>query len=57
MRKYKTNSYEETVALGERIAKELPKGSVIAFLGGMGMGKTAFTADNQCNVFQGNNAI
>lgn len=43
MRKYKTNSYEETVALGERIAKELPKGSVIAFLGGMGMGKTAFT--------------
>lgn len=43
MRKYKTNSYEETVALGERIAKELPKGSVIAFLGGLGMGKTAFT--------------
>ena len=35
--------YEETVALGERIAKALPKGSVVAFIGGLGMGKTAFT--------------
>jgi tRNA threonylcarbamoyladenosine biosynthesis protein TsaE len=43
MKEYKTNSYEETVALGESIAKNLPKGSVIAFLGGLGMGKTAFT--------------
>lgn len=43
MKEYKTNSYEETVALGARLAGELPKGSVIAYLGGLGMGKTAFT--------------
>lgn len=43
MRKYITNSYEETVALGKSIAENLPKGTVIAFLGGLGMGKTAFT--------------
>ena len=43
MKEYITNSYEETVALGERIAKALPKGSVVAFIGGLGMGKTAFT--------------
>ena len=43
MKEFKTNSYEETVALGEHIAKKLPKGSVIAFFGGLGMGKTAFT--------------
>lgn len=43
MKEYKTNSYEETVALGAKLADNLPKGSVIAFLGGLGMGKTAFT--------------
>lgn len=43
MKEYKTNSYEETVALGESIASSLPKGSVIAYIGGLGMGKTAFT--------------
>lgn len=43
MKEYKTNSYEETVILGAKLADELPKGSVIAFLGGLGMGKTAFT--------------
>ena len=43
MTEYKTESYEQTVALGEKIAKSLPKGSVVAFLGGLGMGKTAFT--------------
>ena len=43
MKEYKTHSYEETVKLGERVAKSLPKGSVVAFLGGLGMGKTAFT--------------
>ena len=36
MKEYITNSYEETVALGERIAKALPKGSVVAFIGGYG---------------------
>ncbi|MDE6471058.1 MAG: tRNA (adenosine(37)-N6)-threonylcarbamoyltransferase complex ATPase subunit type 1 TsaE [Eubacterium sp.] len=43
MKEYKTNSYEETVALGVQLASKLPKGSVIAYLGGLGMGKTAFT--------------
>ena len=40
---YTTNSYEETVELANEFAKTLPKGSVIAYLGGLGMGKTAFT--------------
>ena len=43
MKEYITESYEETLSLAEKIAKELPKGSVIAFVGGLGMGKTAFT--------------
>lgn len=43
MREYVTRSYEQTVLLGEEIAKSLPKGSVIAFIGDLGMGKTAFT--------------
>ena len=43
MKEYITNSYEETIALGKNIAKELEKGSVVAFIGGLGMGKTAFT--------------
>ncbi|MCC8072817.1 MAG: tRNA (adenosine(37)-N6)-threonylcarbamoyltransferase complex ATPase subunit type 1 TsaE [Clostridiales bacterium] len=43
MKTYVTDSYDETVSLGEKIASSLPKGSVIAFIGGLGMGKTAFT--------------
>lgn len=43
MNTYVTKSYEETLALGSEFAKTLPKGSVIAYLGGLGMGKTAFT--------------
>lgn len=43
MTEYITRSYEETLELGKSIAKDLPKGSVIAFIGGLGMGKTAFT--------------
>jgi len=43
MKEYITNSYEETVSLGELLAKDLPEGTVIAFIGGLGMGKTAFT--------------
>ena len=43
MKEFVTNSYEETVILGKSIGAELEKGSVIAFLGGLGMGKTAFT--------------
>ena len=44
MREYKTESYEETVALAEKLARELKEGSVIGFLGDLGAGKTAFTA-------------
>lgn len=43
MREYITDSYEETVALGKEIGESLDKGSVVAFIGGLGMGKTAFT--------------
>lgn len=38
-----TNSYEETVAFAQQFATTTPKGSIIAFVGGLGMGKTAFT--------------
>lgn len=40
---YFTDSYLETVELGKKIAKKLPKGTVVAYIGGLGMGKTAFT--------------
>lgn len=43
MKEYITNSYEETLELGKRLAGDLKKGTVIAFIGGLGMGKTAFT--------------
>ena len=43
MKKYITKSYGETVALAEKIAKNMPKGTVIGYLGDLGAGKTAFT--------------
>ncbi len=43
MEKYITKSYLETVALAERIAENLPEGTVIGYLGDLGAGKTAFT--------------
>lgn len=42
-REYRTHSPEETEALGEKLAAVLLGGEVLAFYGGMGMGKTAFT--------------
>ena len=42
METYNTNSYAETVQLGEKLGKTLQGGKVIAFFGGLGMGKTAF---------------
>ena len=39
---YKSHSRAETVALGERLAKAVPRGSLICFTGGLGAGKTAF---------------
>ena len=38
-----THSPEETAALAQRMAQDLKGGEVIAFTGGMGAGKTAFT--------------
>lgn len=43
MQRFVSRSYEETVALGERLGKTLKGGEVLAMFGGMGMGKTAFT--------------
>ena len=38
-----TNSPEETEALGERLAKILTPGTILAYRGDLGAGKTAFT--------------
>lgn len=43
MEKYITKSYLETVALAQKIAENLPEGTVIGYLGDLGAGKTAFT--------------
>ena len=40
---YVTHSASETEALGRRLAEKLGPGDVVAYQGGLGMGKTAFT--------------
>ena len=40
---YITNSPRETEVVGEKLAKILPPGTVIAYRGDLGAGKTAFT--------------
>lgn len=40
---YITNSFEETVKIGETYAKTLSKGDVVLLQGDLGAGKTAFT--------------
>ena len=40
---YVSHSAEETEAFGEALAARLRPGDVVAFRGGLGMGKTAFT--------------
>ena len=40
---FRTESAEQTEALGQKLGASLPAGSVVAFRGGLGMGKTAFT--------------
>ena len=42
MKTFTTHSAQETVTLGEIFAKDCRPGDVIAFFGGLGMGKTAF---------------
>ncbi len=43
MSSFVTNSVEETEKLGEMLSQKLKGTEVIAFFGGLGMGKTAFT--------------
>ncbi len=43
MKSYITNSKEETIALGRQLAQRLNNHDVIFYVGGLGMGKTAFT--------------
>lgn len=43
MEKYITSSPEETEELGFKLGKKLHGGEVIAYKGGLGMGKTCFT--------------
>ena len=38
-----TNSPEETEKIGEKLAKALPAGTILAYRGDLGAGKTAFT--------------
>ena len=40
---YRSRGVEETEALGERLGARLSPGDVVAFTGGLGAGKTAFT--------------
>ena len=40
---YLTHNETETEALGARLAGALSPGAVVAYRGGLGMGKTAFT--------------
>lgn len=42
MQQVMTHSRAETVALGRRLAARLAPGTVVAFTGGLGAGKTAF---------------
>lgn len=43
MKSFVTHSPEETEAVGEALGKTLSPGAVIAYRGGLGAGKTAFT--------------
>ncbi|HDR90791.1 MAG TPA: ATP-binding cassette domain-containing protein, partial [candidate division Zixibacteria bacterium] len=38
--KYNTDSESETVAMAEKIAAEISKGAILAFIGNLGTGKT-----------------
>ena len=37
---FRTNSEEETIALGERLARELPRRATVLLIGNLGAGKT-----------------
>lgn len=42
MKQFTSHSVNQTISLGESLAKDCQQGEVLAFFGGMGMGKTAF---------------
>ena len=44
MQVFHSHSYDDTVRIAADLAKTLPTGTVIAYLGDLGAGKTAFTA-------------
>ncbi len=44
MQEFVTHSYDETLQMAADFAKTVKKGTVIGFIGGLGMGKTAFTS-------------
>ena len=44
MIEFVSTSYEDTLKKAASFAKTCEKGTVIGFLGGLGMGKTAFTS-------------
>ena len=44
MREFISESYEQTLQFASDFSKRVPSGSVIGFIGGLGMGKTAFTS-------------
>lgn len=48
--RYVTNSEEETERLGARLGARLKPGAVVAFIGGLGAGKTAFTRGLACGL-------
>lgn len=56
MLRFKTTTPEETVAVGEKLGKYVKDEKVIAFFGGLGMGKTTFISgiakgmNIECNV-------
>lgn len=43
MKVFHSESYDQTLQIAEDFAKTLKKSAVIAYIGGLGMGKTAFT--------------
>ena len=48
--RYVTNCEEETERLGARLGARLKPGAVVAFIGGLGAGKTAFTRGLACGL-------
>ena len=47
---YLSHSTEETESIGEMLGKKLHGGTVVAYRGGLGMGKTAFTRGLACGL-------